>query len=76
MDVTTITVKRIMQVRPYESASLEMTATLTEADPAAVVRGDDPTAAALDLARIVEEALVTHVKAVQRQDAHPDCKQS
>ena len=63
MDVTTITVKRIIQVRPYESASLEMTATLTEAD--------DPTDAALDLARIVEDALVTHVKALQRQDAPP-----
>lgn len=62
MNVTTITVKRIIQVRPYESATLEMTASLTDAD--------DPTAAALDLARIVEDALVDHVKSIQRQDAH------
>ena len=61
MRVTVITFKRVRQVRPYESASLEGTAELGE--------GEDPTVAVLDLARDVEQALDAHIAELQQQDA-------
>lgn len=60
MNIKTITFKRNVQVKPYESAAFEVMADVAE--------GDDPAVVAQQLREFVEEELDVYARARQREN--------